>query len=209
VAEAEGVIKFHLQFTQLDLPPGPELDELMLWRDRFHALGIVGQDPARYGGDAFGNISCRVGDSQSFLISGSQTGSYARARVEHFTCVDSFDLAKNSVVAHGPIRPSSESLTHGAIYALSPAIRCVVHGHSPQLWNNALQLGLPSTAPDIAYGTPAMARAIALLYRDNEKPQQAVFSMRGHEDGIIAYAGEFSIIEERLRRDLAGLANTL
>ena len=203
MAEAEGVIKFNLRYRQAIVSPGPELGDLLAWRDRFYRLGIIGRDPQRYGGDAFGNISRRIDSNSSFLISGSQTGGYAHALPEHFTYVDEFDLDENSVVAHGPVRPSSESLTHGAIYALSPAIRCVVHGHSPQLWNRAARIGLPSTARDIAYGTPAMARAIATLYEQNGKPAKALFCMLGHEDGIIAFGEDFPAIEALIKRGFA------
>lgn len=202
MAEAEGVIKFRLQFTKTNLPPSPELDELLVWRDRFYRLGIIGYDPLRYHGDAFGNISHRIGDSDSFLISGSQSGKYQHALPEHFACVDSFELYENRIEAHGPIQPSSESLTHGAIYAMSPAVRCVVHGHSPQLWTRTSELGLPSTPPSVAYGTPDMALAIAQLYRESGEPELAIFSMLGHEDGFIAYGREFSAIEELVRSQL-------
>jgi hypothetical protein len=203
VAEAEGVIKFNLQFKQKTLPPGPELDELLVWRNRFFELGIIGHDPERYHGDAFGNISCRIAGSNAFLISGSQSGKYPHALPEHFACVDSFELLENRIEAHGPIQPSSESMTHGAIYSMSPAIRCVVHGHCPPLWNRTSELGLPSTPRSVAYGTTDMAHAIAHLYRENGEPELAIFCMLGHEDGIIAYGEDFSAIEQQLRRDLA------
>jgi hypothetical protein len=202
-AEAEGIIKFELQFERTSLLPGPELEELCTWRDRFYGLGIIGQDPRRYNGDAFGNISQRVGHGNSFLISGSQTGGQERALPEHFTCVDDFDLSSNCVVAHGPVRPSSESLTHGAIYALSPEIRCVVHGHSPQLWSSSVEIGLPGTAREVAYGTPEMARAIALLYQESGAPDRALFSMLGHKDGIVAFARNFAAIEDLIRSNVA------
>jgi len=181
---------------------------VLMHYDDIPATGVV-QEGSRvefrqlYGGDAFGNISCRLGDSDSFLISGSQTGGLAHALPGHFTCVDEIDLTTNSVVAHGPVPPSSESLTHGAVYALNPQIRCVVHGHSPQLWNRTVELHLPATVPEIAYGTPAMARAIAQLYKENGHPRQAVFSMLGHEDGIVAFAPGFAQIEALLRNQLS------
>lgn len=38
------------------------------------------------------------------------------------------------LVVEGPIAPSSESLTHGQLYALDRDSRFVFHVHSPELW---------------------------------------------------------------------------
>lgn len=202
MAESEGVIKFDLVFKESPTEKSEALNELLQWRDVFYGLGAIGQKANRYEGCAFGNISCRFNADDSFLISGTQTGRYEKALPEHFTCVDSFDISNNRIIAHGPIKPSSESLTHAAIYALNPDIRCIVHGHIPQIWNSMDALKIPSTPVDAAYGTPEMAQAIARLYEENGNPQQAVFGMLGHEDGIIAYGEDFGGIEKLLRSKL-------
>ena len=195
MAGTEGVIKFDLHY-QLSAPEAsPALDELLQWRDVFFRLGVIGQDQVRYEGYAFGNISRRLGPGNRFVISGSQTGGLEHCLAEHYSIVDECDIETNRVEAHGPIAPSSESLTHGAIYALSEDIKCVVHGHAPLLWNKAEALKIPATAPDVEYGTPRMAHAIARLYHDHGRPQQALFAMLGHEDGIIAYGDNFAAIE--------------
>jgi len=191
----EGVIKFDLQYQASVPEPGHALDELLRWRDVFFRLGIIGQDPARYDGLAFGNISHRSGPGNQFIISGTQTGGLLHCTPNHYSIVDSCDVATNRVVAHGPVAPSSESLTHGAIYALNERIHCVVHGHVPLTWKQAPALGLPMTPRDVPYGTPQMAHAIAELYREQGQPRQALFVMLGHEDGVIAYGEEFAAIE--------------
>ena len=198
MVQAEGVIKFDLRFQTSPLENSDALRALLQWRDVFYRLGAIGQDPNRYAGDAFGNISCRLGSSDAFIISGTQTGRYEKAQPEHFTCVDSCDIDKNRVTAHGPIKPSSESLTHAAIYALDPEIHCVVHGHLRPIWSRTTELKIPSTPADVPYGTPRMAQAIARLYKEHGNPQQAIFCMLGHEDGVIAYGLEFAAIEKLL-----------
>ena len=60
---AEGVIKFDLRFQNSPLENSVALTELLRWRGVFYRLGAIGQDPDRYAGDAFGNISCRLGNS--------------------------------------------------------------------------------------------------------------------------------------------------
>lgn len=203
MTEAEGVIKFDLRFRKSSLADNEALSELLKWRDAFYRLGAIGQDPERYLGYAFGNISCRLDEGDSFIISGTQTGQYATAHKEHFTCVDRVDLDRNRVSAHGPIEPSSESLTHAAIYALNPEIRCVVHGHLPQLWKRAQQMGIPATPAEVDYGTPQMARAMTDLYREQRQPAQALFAMLGHEDGVIGFAENFRAIEKLFLEQLA------
>lgn len=208
MAGPEGVIKFDLQFRQSSLEKSAALDELLQWRDAFYRLGAIGRDAARYHGNAFGNLSCRLGAGDAFLVSGSRTGGYAHALPEHFTCVDSFDVEKNRVVAYGPVAPSSESLTHGAVYALNGGIHCVVHGHLPAIWNKVEALSIPTTPADVAYGTPDMAQAIARLYRQAGQPGQALFAMLGHEDGIIAYGPGFAPVEALMRDMAQKAANT-
>lgn len=196
--DTEGVIKFDLQFRAGELEDSDALGELLRWRDTFYGLGAIGRDPQRYDGYAFGNISYRLGDGDAFIISGTQTGEHAVAQREHFTCVDQYDLDRNRVVAHGPIKPSSESLTHGAIYALNPEIRCVVHGHLPALWRHVGELSIPSTATDVMYGTPEMAKAMAQVIGSEPRPTEGVLAMLGHEDGVVLFGAEFATVERRL-----------
>jgi len=195
MTDTEGVIKFDLRYRPSSVEPSNALDELLIWRDVFFRLGVIGQDPARYGGCAFGNISCRLGTANQFVISGSQTGRLEQCTAEHFSVVDVCDVENNRVDAHGPIAPSSESLTHGAIYSLDEHIRYVVHGHAPKLWCNIDSLGIAATDRNVEYGTPAMAREIKRLYLREGKPPRAMFAMLGHEDGIIAYGDGFAGIE--------------
>jgi len=199
--DTEGVIKFDLQFRPGELEDSDALQALLRWRDTFHRLGAIGRDPQLYEGIGFGNISHRLDESDAFItfiISGTQTGGYDVALKNHFTCVDQCDLDNNRVVAHGPIEPSSESLTHGAIYALSPAIRCVVHGHLPMLWRHAAELSIPVTPADVMYGTPQMARAMAQLFPAGGQLTEGVLAMLGHEDGVVLFGQDFAAVERRL-----------
>ena len=56
----EGVIRFDLEFTAVSPVTIPALDELNAWRRILRQLGLIGQDPSRYGGYGFGNISRRL-----------------------------------------------------------------------------------------------------------------------------------------------------
>ena len=98
-----------------------------------------------------------------------------------------YDAATNSVSAAGPIKPSSESLTHGMIYDLDNGIRTVLHVHSPDIWLAADRLGIPVTDATVAYGTPKMAAEVRRLFNDTNVREGKIFSMGGHEDGIVSF----------------------
>ena len=182
----EGVIRFSLQHTPSAPLTDPVISALSAWHTRLYELGLVGQDPARYGGYAYGNMSARL-DEETFIISGTQTGGMARLDANHYCVIDSCDIHENRVQSHGPVEPSSECLTHAALYASGPSIAAVTHVHSPGIWNNAGALGLYLTDPTVTYGTPAMARAVAVAIREMSADETGLLCMGGHEDGVIAW----------------------
>ena len=180
--EVEGTRKFNLTFKAAAPIDYGLCAEIESWRRLLHSLQLTGLDPLRYGGLAYGNVSLRLG-SRKFLISGSQTGSRPLLNEQHYCVVDDWNIAENRVAAHGPLPPSSESLSHAAAYEASSEIQCVLHVHSPRLWQNAEALELIQTDPALAYGTPEIA--LDILEEFKARPFQVV-AMGGHEDGLIA-----------------------
>ena len=71
MTEREGVIKYSLDFTEGVLGEPASLEVLNAWRSIFKDTGLLGEDPGRYGGYGFGNLSVRT--ERGFLITGSQT----------------------------------------------------------------------------------------------------------------------------------------
>lgn len=185
----EGVIKFKLDFRSGPAPALQDLVELNAWRQIFYRLGLLGQDPTRYQGLGFGNLSKRLpqtGES-AFLVSGTQTGSLAVLSPADYTTVLECNPGANWVVAAGPVKPSSEALSHGAVYLANPSAKWVMHLHSPDVFSRGKQLGLPSTDPAAEYGTPAMAQTLLQLVQRLNPEQPHVIMMSGHEDGILAF----------------------
>jgi ribulose-5-phosphate 4-epimerase/fuculose-1-phosphate aldolase len=107
--------------------------------------------------------------------------------MDDFALVRRYSISQNSVESEGLIQPSSEAMTHGAIYDLGSHVRFVYHGHCPVIWKQAKSMGIPVTDPGIPYGTPEMAREMARLYQESTLPQTRVLAMGGHEDGIIVF----------------------
>ena len=189
----EGVIRFDLEFTAAAALTVPGLDELNAWRRILRQLGLIGQDPDRYGGYGFGNISRRLPpydapeNHRPFVITGSQTGHLTELSAAGISTVSAYDAGRNRVVATGPIKPSSESLTHGYVYNLNNDIRVILHVHSPVIWRCAAVLNLPATGEHVPYGTPAMAQEVERLFGAADHIEAGVFVMGGHEDGVIAF----------------------
>lgn len=195
----EGVIRFdavHEWRPLEERPFGEAARVLSAWRGILAHLRLLGRDPSRYEGLGYGNVSARVGPfgdvprgRRRFLVTGTQTAHVAQATLREFCLVESWDLAGNRVTSAGPVAPSSESLTHAALYDASPAVRVVLHAHAPELWRRARELGLPVTREAAANGTPEMAAEVQRLYREGTFASVRVAAMGGHEDGVIAFGG--------------------
>lgn len=179
----EGVIKFNLEHSDAPAPPVEETAALRAWFPILRQTGLVGQEPDRYLGFAYGNISRR--SAQGFVISCTQTSGKDALLADDFSLVTGFDISTNRLQSKGPCAPSSEALTHGAVYRAISQAGAVFHAHSSVIWKHTQPLGLPQTDPAIEYGTPDMAQAIAGLLEEN--PDTRLFSMGGHEDGIVAW----------------------
>ena len=191
--QEEGIIKFDLHYTYAEPESPAPLAALNTWRNRLWQLQLIGQQAGRYGGAGFGNISRRIeaqnapAGHREFIITGSQTGKLACLDARHYCIVTDWNVQCNRVIARGPVRPSSEALTHGTLYDQDDDIRVVFHVHSPAIWRAARRLGLTSSDPAIAYGTPEMAEEVTRLFRETNVGRTALFTMGGHEDGVIAF----------------------
>jgi L-ribulose-5-phosphate 4-epimerase len=208
----EGVIKFTARHEQRRLEPrtyGELACTLTAWREIFSKTELVGQDPARYGGAGYGNVSGRVQapsaprGQRAFLVTGTQTGGERTLSLEQYCVVTRYEERHNRVDSFGAIAPSSESMTHGAIYDLSPHIRFVFHAHTPVIWQRAAALRLPTTRPEVPYGTPEMAREMYRLYTTTPLPELRILAMGGHEDGIIVFGKTAEEAGEVMLRHLA------
>lgn len=185
MSETEGVIKYKLSFRETDLT-NVDAGFVNCWRELLMRLELVGQHAGRYGGLGFGNLSMRTG--QGFLITGTQTGAIPQLTLADYAEVTGWRLEENVIEAKGRIRPSSEALTHAAIYDACEYANFVFHCHSPDMWHAASKLGLIMTDPEIPYGTPSMAREVALKLAGMDCP--GILAMGGHEDGIVAFGRE-------------------
>lgn len=185
----EGVSKFALHYVEKSCLTGAMIAEIESWRAILHRLRLIGRSADRYGGHGYGNISIRqqIGDTESFIISGTQTGGLPVLSAEHYALVTDCDPTENVITAHGTIKPSSEALTHGQLYRLDGEVRCVVHGHCPEIWQRAAELRLPATSAGALYGTPEMAQEVERMFSTCRGGDGRVIVMGGHLDGVISF----------------------
>ncbi len=195
-SEIEGVIKFQLDYTRKPPVASATYQQLNAWRGILLKLGLIGQDHRRYAGYGFGNISHKLNrdnpasDEKTydpFIITGTQTGHLENLTDEHYAIVIDSSLDNNWVLSEGPIKPSSEALTHAAVYTADPSIRWVIHVHSPEIWRQTHHLSIPLVEPEIEYGTPEMASAVKRLLEHPTTREKSIFSMLGHDDGIVCF----------------------
>ncbi len=193
MTEQEGVIKFQLDFTVAPALPADVLLEICAWRKMLYLTQLIGQTPDRYAGYGFGNISRRLPpfdapqNERRFVISGTQTGNVADLLPEHYAVVSAYYPAQNLIVGEGPVRPSSESLTHGMVYDMDATALWVMHAHSSHIWRAARHLNIAMTDGNVAYGSPEMAGEVERLFHETDVAEQKIFGMDGHEDGIVTF----------------------
>jgi ribulose-5-phosphate 4-epimerase/fuculose-1-phosphate aldolase len=159
------------------------LAELNDYRSRLWRLGLIGADVAGIG---FGNVSVRDSTSDQFFITGSGTGCKTELELSDMAKVLEFDFARNWLRWQGATVPSSESLTHAAVYISARSAGAVIHCHSSKIWSTLRAENLATPAA-VDYGTPAMAEAVANLLQTTAAAERKAFAMTGHEDGVIGF----------------------
>ena len=182
----EGVIKFHVEHETEVGCGESDIVELTKWRKELRAVGLVGQDLARYGGLGFGNLSKRLGDG-TFLITASQTGHLDKLTPGDYAQITNFDPDRNLVWSKGINHPSSETMSHLAAYGSNQRVQFVFHAHSPEIWNTKEDLNLPVTDPAAECGTVEMFYEVQRLLKNPDNYWKGVLAMGGHTDGILAW----------------------
>lgn len=179
----EGYIKYQAEWTKTAPLPWKELLELDGCRDVLYQSGLIGAYPDGIG---FGNVSCRRGNGDQFIITGSATGNLSRLDPSHYTLVTSVDIDRNTLQCRGPILASSESMSHAVIYRECPEVQGVIHVHHLDLWEKLLRR-VPTTDASATYGSPEMAYSIIDLLQNTNLRESQLFVMEGHREGIFAF----------------------
>jgi len=176
-------VKFTYQHACADIAPFDALAELNACRRKLVDQHLLGLYP---NGIGFGNLSVRDDATKNFYITGSATGGLPKLALSDCVRVVDCDFKKNWLRYEGTAIPSSESLTHAAIYLSDSSASAVIHCHDSVLWETLLDR-VPATSKAIAYGTPEMAYEIMRLFEQTDVRSKKNFVMAGHKDGIVAF----------------------
>jgi L-ribulose-5-phosphate 4-epimerase len=190
-------VKFTYQRAHADIAPFDGLAELNAYRRKLLEQRLMGVDS---NGVGFGNLSVRDGWTASFYITGSATGGLPELTPADCERVVEYDFANNWLSYEGAAIPSSESLTHAAIYESDPSASAVIHCHNSALWR-ALLDRVPTSSKAVAYGTAEMAYAIMRLFKTSDVQSREILVMTGHEGGIVTFGKNLQDAFEVLMRE--------
>jgi len=174
-------VKFSCERTATETTPFSGLVELNAYRRRLLPLGLIGMDS---NGIGFGNLSIRDGATDNFYITGSATGGIPELTLADCAKVVAYDFERNWLQYEGSTIPSSESLTHAAIYESDRKAGAVIHCHDSKLWA-ALLNQAPTSSKTIDYGTPQLAYEIMQLFKQTDVRSRKILIMAGHAAGIL------------------------
>jgi L-ribulose-5-phosphate 4-epimerase len=176
-------IKFACEGAATEIAPFDEFAELNAYRRNLRQLGLIGVDA---NGIGFGNLSVRDGTTKNFYITGSATGEKPELALTDCARVVAYDFKRNCLRYEGIAIPSSESLTHAAVYESDTKAGSVIHCHDSKLWAVLLNQA-PTTSKAVDYGTPEMAYEVRRLFKVTDVQSRKILVMAGHEGGIVAF----------------------
>ena len=176
-------IKFSCERVAAEIASFGGLAELNAYRRKLLDLHLIGVDP---NGIGFGTLSVRDGATDHFFITGSATGGIHELTLADCAKVVACDFERNCVRYGGSALPSSESLTHAAIYKSDATAGAIIHCHDSTLWAAVLNEA-PTTSKAVAYGTSEMANEITQLFKRTDVQSRKIVVMAGHEAGILTF----------------------
>ena len=176
-------IKFTCEHAAAEITPFGGFAELNAYRRKLLQLRLIGVDS---NGIGYGNLSIRDGTTNNFYITGSATGGIPQLVLADCAKVVAYDFEKNWLRYDGSAIPSSESLTHAAVYESDAQAGSVIHCHDLKLWA-ALLNQAPTSSKAVDYGTPEMAYEVTRLFKVTAVQSRKILVMAGHEGGIVAF----------------------
>ena len=179
-------VKFKYGRASEEIAPFDELAQLNECRRKLLELKLIG---VRSNGVSFGNLSVRDGVTDNFYVTGSATGALSELTLADCVKVLAYDFKRNWLRYEGAAIPSSESLTHAAVYKSDGSACAVIHCHDSRLWLTLLDR-VPTTSKAAEYGTPEMACEIIQLFQTGEVHRRKLFVMAGHEGGIVTFGSD-------------------
>jgi L-ribulose-5-phosphate 4-epimerase len=192
MSQPSSSVKYRSVHTYYDM----EFDTVGIERNRQWLVNskLLGNNPHKYGGLDYGNISTKSSDG-TIIISGTQTSHFRAMSYECYAMITGYDLNVPWICSTGMSKPSSEALTHLAIYDCDSQLGAVIHVHSPYLW---LRNDLLRTDKSAEYGSQEMVSEVQRLFVETDVRDRGIFIMAGHEDGVMVFGKDLSSAVNRL-----------
>ena len=146
-------VKFTYQRARPDIAPFDALAELNACRRKLLEQRLIGRGLKRRRVRQLERPRHR---KQEFLHHRFSDGGLPELTPTDCVRVVAYDFARNWLRYEGAAIPSSESLTHAAIYESDPSASAVIHCHDSVLWATLLDR-VPTTSNEVSYGTLEMA----------------------------------------------------
>lgn len=191
----EGYIKFESVLKKTKELKPEDVKELNKIRNYFFQKKLIGM---YRNGVGFGNVSSRY-EKNKFIVTGSATGNLKRLNKNHYTVITDWNFFKNKVIYSGRIKPSSETMSHLAVYESDPLTKIVIHIHSRKLWKK-LKNKVPTTDPRATFGTPDLAFSIKKVLKKKSNREQGILVMAGHQDGIMFFGENWEDILKNTKK---------
>lgn len=193
----EGYIKFRYKAINDSVPDLSCVEDLIDLRTKLYDLGLIGFKD----GVSFGNLSKRL-KANEFIITISNIGRIRILQPEHFATVSFVEINNNYVEYKGKYPPSSETITHFAVYYAFQKANYVVHFHHYQIWEETKNK-FPSTPEDKSYGTVELARAIIdIRSKFKYEPSSEIIVLGGHEAGLLVFGTSTKLVLEKIQKVL-------
>lgn len=182
----EGYRKFKAVFVKEKKIPDDIIKSLNRYRKQMYDRNLIGEITVDGKEIGFGNISER--SKKGFIVSGTNTGNFKNLKACQYSEIVRCDYEKNTVWYEGQKDPgpSSESMTHYAVYTSSKDVNAVIHVHNKKMWQNMKSI-VPSTGAFALFGTPELAKEVKRMFKESPVKEKKVFTLRGHTDGIISF----------------------
>src|SRR6266496_69088 len=180
-------VRFTCECMRPEITPFAGFAELNAYRRKLCELQLVGMASKATG---FGNLSRGEAATCDIYITGSATGGKSELTSADCARVVAYDFERNWLRYEGSAIPSSESLTHAAVYESDTKAGAVIHCHDLKLWA-ALLDQIPTSSNSVKPGTREMAHEVMRLFRVTDVHRRRILVMAGHKGGIITFGRNF------------------
>lgn len=111
--------------------------------------------------------------------------------LDDYSIIKNYNFENFYLESYGITQPSSEALTHAAIYEIFSNVHAIIHIHNDNIWKYMLDNSFFYTK-DVEYGTREMIKEIYRIYNKFTIDDGSIFAMKGHPGGIVSFGRDLN-----------------